>query len=395
MKKKDKPIQKSLSNYLKRPKNDNIPRYFHFDGEQCIFLSSLPPKNKNRQEIIEIAQIKWNYTKKYLVLTSTSEVLESSRFTKRPSYPDNLFLPKSILDQWTPQEEIEIIALLKSHLQKAVRLGQKDHAMATVNYLATIAPIDLLRRIPIIMVEDVHLQESFPLLIWLMVYYSSVSPGSRQISTYWINFLQEVVKQLCDSSHQDHFTSIHDPESPPPISLTEIINPTNKTNPTNTSLFTPSQESLLLSLQLRKSYGGMKGDQNMLDSLTIQWYHRFKVDLNEYEWITKYPSPHLSKLIPLSSIIKSLPPLSEEHFLNAAVDFHPCPWLIKNIVKKYPNLDPQEVKIAIWQCRSSINFRNDNIPSNHSINIWGKIQDIIRDFTIDKKRWLFNLLYPL
>lgn len=398
-----KPIQKSLSKYLKRPKNDHIPRYFHYDGHQALFLSQAPP-----EPYTEISQVRWKYTKKYLILTSTPELLKSHQFTELPTFPEHQLLSRDFADQWTPQEEIEIIAILKSHLQKAVRLGKPDLAISTINYLSTLAPIDLLRRIPIIMIEDVHLQQSFTLLCWVMVYYSTIKIDSRVLSLHWLKFLEQVITDLCQSNYHDDFSKMP-PEPPSLKDLTQPIPQQHNSQQHNSqqlnsqhpdTRLTESQRSLLLALQLRKSYGGLHCDQRMLDSLTMQWYQRFTQT-------SKYPNLDHTELSSVSIINtpKNQPtpqkthphpkPLDANHFIDTAIDFHPCPWLLNEITKKHPNLNADEVKTAIWQCRSSINLRHDKSPTPESINIWSQIQDQVAEFIKNKKTWLFERLHEM
>ena len=64
---------------------------------------------------------------------------------------------------------------LKSHLQKCIRKQNDYLAIPTCNHLLKLDTVELLRRLPIIMLEDTELHESFSTLIWLMIVVSSKS----------------------------------------------------------------------------------------------------------------------------------------------------------------------------------------------------------------------------
>ena len=61
---------------------------------------------------------------------------------------------------------------LLSHLQKCVRRMDDIKAVQTSKHLIDLDCNSFLRRLPIIMLEDVTLHESFPIIVWLMIAYS-------------------------------------------------------------------------------------------------------------------------------------------------------------------------------------------------------------------------------
>lgn len=61
------------------------------------------------------------------------------------------------------------IPVLKSMIQKAIRRQRPHQATMLAMELSDKSWSDLLRRIPIIMLEDAALHPDLPLLVWLMV----------------------------------------------------------------------------------------------------------------------------------------------------------------------------------------------------------------------------------
>ena len=58
------------------------------------------------------------------------------------------------------------VPLLKSNLQKAVRRCDNQIAIQSALALIQIEPMELLRRLPIIYIEDVCLMDSYSIVVW-------------------------------------------------------------------------------------------------------------------------------------------------------------------------------------------------------------------------------------
>ena len=61
------------------------------------------------------------------------------------------------------------VPLLKSNLQKAIRRSDNQIAIQSALALIQVAPMELLRRLPIIYIEDVCLMDSYSIVMWLMI----------------------------------------------------------------------------------------------------------------------------------------------------------------------------------------------------------------------------------
>ena len=58
--------------------------------------------------------------------------------------------------------------ILKSNLQKCIRRGYTDKALRTANQYMEVNMVSFLRRISVIILEDVVLHESFNVIMWLI-----------------------------------------------------------------------------------------------------------------------------------------------------------------------------------------------------------------------------------
>ena len=147
--------------------------------------------------------------------------------------------------------------LLKSNLQKCVRCGYRDLALQTTIHLLAMDQNDLLRRLPIIMVEDVSSHRSFTVLVWMMAAFGEWKPNLIHIQ--WIlgvvsmitkfNIFDEPPAYIEDSNMNIHI----------------IDGYLKKSNLKSTDM------AFIYSFAIRASYGGMSGDMNMLVSLMWKW----------------------------------------------------------------------------------------------------------------------------
>ena len=196
------------------------------------------------------------------------------------------------------------LGLLKSNLQKAIRRGCGEEALATTKQILTQDPAALLRRLPILMCEDTQLHpQLFIEIIWLLAAHSK---GYR----------------LTDSDIQ----TIYDAVS---VCLSA---------PARYNLMAPAfteadpNDPLQLAFLIRIAYGGMAWDMAFLERL------RSRVAVGELPLHT-------------GAVACFTPPAEFDplrHVLPEAVDFH-C----------YPHMPAEldEAKEAIWYNRSCLNVR--------------------------------------
>jgi hypothetical protein len=206
--------------------------------------------------------------------------------------------------------------LLKSNLQKAIRRGINTVAMASALAIWQLDPIELVRRLAIICIEDVCVMDSYPVLIWLMMADTNYKVGSNTIY-----FVLKLVNWLCNCNETFDNSYV-----------------SNGTIYTHESLQDNKRHDVLLALYYRQKYGGMKGDMEMLSNAisyySINYKHIVKMDVCDIDCDFE----------------------DGLEILDAAVDYHPFPWILDNISKK-TGLNKSLIQEFIWFSESAVNFR--------------------------------------
>jgi len=205
-------------------------------------------------------------------------------------------------------------AFLKSHLQKAIRRSQSHLALKTAYHLFGLDVTQLLRRLAIIMIEDVYLMESFSTLIWLT---AAQSKGFhlRESQLHWILGL---VWNLGEATYRDP--------------VLEHKKFTSKYN-----------HSVIYSLQFRKAFGGTADDKKLLDSVSQIWVERLQTN-----------SKKLCDT-PVYFISPPETPLELSEWILPAIDYHVAPNILSILIDKYEELEHDQLKEAIWIWSSSYN----------------------------------------
>ena len=199
------------------------------------------------------------------------------------------------------------VPLLKSNLQKAVRQMNIKEAKRSVLDLALLDSIALLRRLPIIAVEDVTLIQGTAVIIWMMM----VNRG--YLYKKEIKFILNYVITLCKVEE---------------VFVMEELK----------ELDIEMNNDEVKALSIRIAYGGMSCDIKMLKS-AVQVFNRVPiVDVMEN-----------NEVVP--DIVEFNSPI-----LMSAIDFHPTPWIVKYIARKSKQTE-EMVKSLIWNGESAYNNR--------------------------------------
>jgi len=331
----DTPITK----WFKIKNKDYImsPKYFYYnDNNQILFLTERPKK------YYRIGSIKWKQYDTILNICCSKK-----RFNNAHKKSSEINRFRNITSN---NYNIKQIPILKSNLQKCIRRSLSDQSRSTALTILCLKSSELLRRLPIIMLEDVILNNDFLFLIWLMCANSKGYPINDNCMLKIINIVNQLA--LCNS--RDLYYKNED------IDIRKL----------DLSKILEYQKNILWAIQLRKSYGGMKGDMKMLNYFTKKWYDRFK---NEYD------------LIPIINNIQidQLRLIRFDDIHISSIDFH-CTNIINFITNKYPNYENEEIKKAIWYNRSCYNNKNINEGkeeiNNEYKEIWYKINKYV-DFS--------------
>lgn len=230
-------------------------------------------------------------------------------------------------------------SFLQSHLQKNIR-KMNLNSIKTAKHIIDLDPNILLRRLPIIMFEDVIPHSSINTIIWLMI---AVSKGFK-LKVYMIQWLLGVVYWLTLCPKHISYNNTY------PKIVTDI----NKTS--------YKDKTFLKACVIRLSYGGMKGDMCMIKYF-IDYYNNENILI------------HNNKI---NFINLNMERLEYNEWDIAANDFHCDHKLLKNINKQYPDFQIDYIRHLIWTYSSRKNIR---IIENDRVDEEYKDWKIIKKFT--------------
>lgn len=230
-------------------------------------------------------------------------------------------------------------SFLQSHLQKAIRRKNKRASVFTADLLLEISPLKLMRRLPIIMIEDTFIHTSFSTLIWIMCSMSIKNDkmGLSENQKKWILGVVYLMANFNYKEYVNNNTTIWIFSS----NLSKI----NKLN--NLDI-----QDIIYSVETRRCYGGMKGDDIMFQSFEKDYMDRFS--FCEKKDDTKWNSIFYKDVRPIHT---KKTKFKQNEWLYEGYDFHCNPMLLKVLEEAFPDYNEDEHKKAIWYKSSGINFR--------------------------------------
>jgi hypothetical protein len=240
------------------------------------------------------------------------------------------------------------VPLIKSNLQKAVRRCDSQIAIQSTLALIQMAPLELLRRLPIIYIEDVALMDSYSIITWLMM----ADKDYGRLTNTDIDIILHCVNSLCECKSFFPY----------------VKNDLNYAFKHETLQFCPNS-SQLLSLYYRSEYGGLKGDMQML-KVSIDYYRMHPTEMK----ITEYNK------INYNAIEREIEVLVE------AIDFHCYPHML-SILNKMTYIDKETIKMCIWFVESGYNVRKPETQQSskeyEERNEWKKIEKHLEEVRCD------------
>lgn len=170
------------------------------------------------------------------------------------------------------------VPVLKSILQKSVRRRRPLPSVRVAMELADKSFGDLVRRLPVIAMEDSMLHPDLDLLVWLMVAHSKEYVAPSAIMTRLFQIVFEVAS--CQWKDDDQLRA---PEEVPTTSFGSANNLSlntlhhmTLTEPPSTADNVRLSHRLVWSLLVRADYGGMRCDLEMLHRFARLWQARFR-----------------------------------------------------------------------------------------------------------------------
>ena len=284
-----------------------IKKYFYLEWnnsylpQKCIWLDN-KPDNINYE-----SKINWNI----------------GGIKEKINIVGNLDFSNKKIKRKDLQSDIINEKILKSNLQKCIRRGYTEKALKTAYQYMKINITNFLRRISVIMLEDAVLHESFTVIMWLIC-----CSDNYEINDIIKSYLLGVVYFLSECKYIERVNKIN----------YNFYSDMNKINDINDI----KELSLLYSLCLRVSYGGMNGDIQRFQSFIKVWLQYFQEKNDKSIFLYNKIKPIK---IENEMITKDIHP--------SCIDFHIFP-VIKNILKEYPEYEENQIKDCIWYNRSCI-----------------------------------------
>ncbi|GAX78038.1 hypothetical protein CEUSTIGMA_g5480.t1 [Chlamydomonas eustigma] len=179
------------------------------------------------------------------------------------------------------------IPALKSALQKCVRLGRASCAARCAMHLMKEDPSQLLRRLPIICLEDAILHPRLAVIVWIMAAQAKGYVFGLMLASEILKFTYEIasvkVKDILPTIEDNMRISTNQDGENSILQMENSLGDASK-----------DEITLLNAINLRASFGGMSGDVVMLRGYSKLWSSRFR-------------SPHQARLGHLGKPSTQLP----------------------------------------------------------------------------------------
>jgi len=209
-------------------------------------------------------------------------------------------------------------AIIKSMLQKAIRRKNSSAAARLALELYRISPSELLRRLPVIIIEDSSLHPAYPLLVWCLLAESKgyVLPNCLLIVILRVAFeiayvdIRDVNSYMLSDDNPEPAASSADSSN-----TTAVTTEADENTVGIETMALGAGRSLVVSIILRAALGGMSGDVKMLKSAAVLWKSRIfrKYDYDDNSYGVSPPG-----IIPHNEVEKSIcHSYLDESYLNS------------------------------------------------------------------------------
>lgn len=237
--------------------------------------------NEQQQQPLQERSIQLTVSSSVSPFSSHQSPQQSSSTTTTQSKPPRLVQRHSRLS----------ISHLKSCLQKSIRRRAPLPAVRVAMELADKSLTDLIRRLPIIILEDSTLHPDFGLLVWLMIADSKGYVPSKELILRVLQVVFEIAScpwqdVIAEQSSEDYSASLmkdrvesdndNDDNKPTSFSLSSSSSTLFPTKQHKVKTMDNAFETTMIrAMLLRAQYGGMKCDVDMLHSFSKTWMQRF------------------------------------------------------------------------------------------------------------------------
>jgi hypothetical protein len=265
---------------------------------------------------------------------------------------------------------------LSSLLQKSIRKQNESLAIQAGYHFLKLNSQSLLRRLPIIMLEDTFLHPSLTTVIWLMI---ALGTKKFKMKRYIYEWILGCIYTCCIIQQKDCVSNINiHNQSAPYIhyqsTKAEILKDGGIVLNNN------EQESILYALFYRMAYGGKEHDMSFLQKNAVVWYQRF--------FRKSSRSMNTDKIRPISIYVKEL---ELDKWDLSAIDFHTNTNFVDFIHNKFSQYSAKEIKNAIWVYSSSVNLRT-NRKKEHDVKLL-EIWEAIKLYVSRTQKYLLESNY--
>ena len=371
----EKKFQSNLDSFLGI--KVKIKQYFYIDWNKSL-NGEIPiaewlekkPKNVTWSQIL-----KWKNVGEIMVCCT-----DNKSFIEEDSKDYNIENLLKIINRKNWAEKKPLMNFFKSHLQKCLRRKRNIEGLRTAYEIMLININELLRRVCIIIFEDIKLKNYFTTMVWLM---AAVSKGYL-LQSYHLNLELKFINDLC---LENGYTDMSE--------IKNYNNPYSTINVRNLLLeiescdeLTPFQKSLIYSIGLRIGYGGREGDMEMIFYYAIIWFNKFK-EKKDVEKMDPIKSAFVSLEFCQNNRFKTI-----EDFVYQGVDmnsyFKIVPEIYEEINHRYTE---EELGNTIWDMSSGYNVRKPHNFSQKMISCWEDIKGILKRKQIFFLKFILSKLY--
>ena len=372
---KKKQFQLNLDSFLGI--KAKLKQYFYIDWTKAS-ENEIPiaewvekkPKNVTWSQIL-----KWKNVGDVMVCCT-----DNKKFVEEDANDINIETQLKIINRKSWEEKRPLMNFFKSHLQKCFRRKRNIAALRTAYEIMQININELLRRVCIIIFEDVQLKNYFTTMVWLM---AAVSKG-YVLQSYHVNLELKFINDLClenDYTNMDEIKKYKNPYTTVDVRilLLEIE---------NCDELSPIQKSLIYSIGLRIGYGGREGDMEMIFYYAIIWFNKFK-EKKDVEKMNIIKSAFVRLEFCQNNRFKNV-----EDFVYQGVDMNSYFRIIPEIYEEINHFyTEEELENTIWDMSSGFNVRKPHNFDEKMKKCWNDIKFILKKKQIFFLKFVLSKLY--
>ena len=372
---KKKQFQLNLDSFLGI--KAKIKQYFYIDWSKAS-ENEIPiaewvekkPKNITWSQIL-----KWKNVGDVMVCCT-----DNKNFVEEDSKDLNIETQLKIINRKSWEEKRPLMNFFKSHLQKCFRRKRNIAALRTAFEIMQININELLRRVCIIIFEDIKLKNYFTTMVWLM---AAVSKGYI-LQSYHVNLELKFINDLCLENDYTDMSEIKNYKNP--YSTVDVRNLLLEIE--NCDEISQSQKSLIYSIGLRIGYGGREGDMEMIFYYAIIWFNKFK-EKKDVEKMNLIKSAFVSLEFCQNNRFKTV-----EDFVYQGVDMNSYFKIIPEIYEEINHCyTEEELESTIWDMSSGYNVRKPHNFDGKMIKCWNDIKVILKKKQIFFLKFVLSKLY--